>query len=407
MSTNPWEASDDADEIDSEIGAFTQTKETEEKPTPKKSKKRPSGPPQNKKQVDDFEAEAKDRNSGPLSFTDEIVENPGKLNDDQVAAMLAKQFTPLKKRAKKSTFNVGAYAHEKVGKTHFLMTAARFNGLIVSWDDFDYFLDEDAKMVDEKGFFIDDMNKVTTQKTKKKFTKKHINAGSKEVPPGWPVYIVDTEFGTDELEAEFDDVSDKIHVISIYEDDEKTMEADPVKSLIAADKALTALTYLKQGTVAFDSFPDILDWMNGTLRVKVLKKDKNADILPKDYYWRNDKLRGTVMKILSIPGVHSILTAQMREIWEKASGGTGRYKHNFNEKIPYWLNTVAHLQKSEVKEKLVRWLDITDTRYEVPTYRFPKRPLRIVNPDFSQMAHLLALGMVPSNYRGEIHIQDL
>ena len=54
--------------------------------------------------------------------------------------------------------------------------------------------------------------------------------------------------------------------------DTKTVEVDPIQSIEALEKALTALRTLEKGTVVIDSVSDVWAWMQAWLEVVASKK---------------------------------------------------------------------------------------------------------------------------------------
>jgi len=243
------------------------------------------------------------------------------------ALLSAMGFEKLSDTLHRMKLNIGIHGMEKSGKSQFCMSAAAFEGL--------------------------DMK---------------VNGAEIKIPPGWPVIIIDTEEGTRQLAPKIPKkYQDRIFRKQVYRENSDTFECDPLASLIEVDKILSMVHRMPQGTVVIDSFPDVVGWMNGVLRLKVLNINPNERVQPSDYFWRNDKMRGMIMKLFGSPSLHVIITAQDEEEYNDARlTPTGVYKANWYKKVPYWVDFVLAMRKAQSREGISRWIDVEATRFELP-----------------------------------------
>jgi hypothetical protein len=253
-------------------------------------------------------------------------------------------FKSLREVAKRMKLHIAVHGLQKSGKTRFCMSAADFKGLKIEH--------EGRKVV---------------------------------IPGGSPVVVIGTEDGSRQLATQVpEEYLDKVFIREVYRENPDTFECDPLLSLQEVDKVLSGLRFMKKGTIVIDSFPDIVGWMNGVLRMKVLKIDPSERVQPSDYFWRNDKMVGMVRKLFSVENVHVMLTGQDEEVVRDAKlTPTGIFRPNWYKKVPYWVDFVIKIVKTESREGLSRWMEVEDTRFEPPEGFRP--PPKIIPPTFEEL----------------------
>jgi hypothetical protein len=318
----------------------------------KNTKKKVSKKKAAKRKAKKVEEKAEEVRKGETDITAPISENideeldiniEGIDTEDFDAIMKAMGFEKMKDAAKRMKLHIAVHGLPKVGKTRFCLSAAEYEG-------------ETLKSDDGREVII---------------------------PAGYPVVVIDTEDGSRQLSSQVPvEWQEKIYIKNVYREDPNTFECDPLLSLREVDKILSSLRFMKQGTIIIDNFPDVVSWMNGVLRKKVLNIRPADGVQPSDYFWRNDKMYGFVRKLFFTKNVHVIFTGQDEEVYRDASiTPTGIYKPNWYKKVPYWVDFVVHAKKSQTRDGLMRWIEITDSRFDLPE-DLP-RPIKIMDSTFS------------------------
>lgn len=158
-----------------------------------------------------------------------------------------------------------------------------------------------------------------------------------------PVYVIDTEMGTAQLEQQFPDKD--IRVVNVWEAGDD-FETDPILSLRNVDLIVDSLSDIPEGsTIVIDSGTDLWEWVKGCLRLEVLKVDKTAHVQPSDYQWANSKYAAIILKLLKYPA-HFCITAREQKEYSSASlDETGSVYPNWQKWTPNYVDFNIHLQK--------------------------------------------------------------
>lgn len=208
---------------------------------------------------------------------------------------------------------------------------------------------------------------------------KGFNGKRRILPPGKPVYVLDTENASeDEADFNFPDYIDEgdILIKNCFVENPLTKEIDPTKSLDLLEEWAYSLTDEKVGTLVIDNFTDYCDWVYYKLVDVVLGIGFTADGKPKrnpmpiEYQWRNKKIKDFLRRLRNIP-LNVILIAQVKEEWGNTGGGpmdgyrTGGYESNVLKGTKYWVDVIARYEKiAEDNGKVTRKLVIKDSRFE-------------------------------------------
>jgi len=166
-----------------------------------------------------------------------------------------------------------------------------------------------------------------------------------------PVYILETERGAHQLAKLFP--KKDINILNCYVSTGDAQQ-DCLASLDLMKEAIEALSDLEEGTICIDSGTDIWEWVQGVLRLEVLKVDLAAKVQPSDYKWANAEYRSIIMKCRAIP-THFILTARRREVFQDARlTPTGVYKAQWQKWTPHWIDVQICLYKDRTKQGVIR-----------------------------------------------------
>ena len=155
-----------------------------------------------------------------------------------------------------------------------------------------------------------------------------------------PVYVIDTEFGAAQLAKQFPDKDIRIaHVWELGDD----FETDPITCLANVDMAVESLSDVSEGTIVIDSGTDLWKWIQGVLRLLVLKVDKTANVRPSDYAWANAKYASVILRLLKQP-VNFVITARAKPIYTSASlDTTGELEPQWQKDTPHFVDFVIRM----------------------------------------------------------------
>ena len=157
-----------------------------------------------------------------------------------------------------------------------------------------------------------------------------------------PVFVIDTENGTGPLASKFPEAK-VINICSLEGDDES--EKDEVKNFENFQKAVEYLISLPDeqiGTIVVDSITDVWSWCQGYAKVKIFKLNVE-DRLKQRFDWGvvNTLLRKQVLKLIN-KNCNIVFTAREADIYDDASGPSGRVKPETQKKVPFFVDIVLH-----------------------------------------------------------------
>jgi hypothetical protein len=196
------------------------------------------------------------------------------------------------------------------------------------------------------------------------------------LPPGKPVYVLDTENATeDEAYMHFAKhvKSGGIIIENCFVENLATKEIDPTASMEKLEEWAYSLTEETVGTLGIDNFTDYCDWAYYKLVDKILGIGFTADgkerkhPLPVQYKWMRKKIKSFLKRLRNI-GINVILVAQVKAEWagdgDLESRKTGRFVMEGMEGSDYWVDVVCEYEKEIVDGEIVRKLTVTDSRFE-------------------------------------------
>lgn len=238
-----------------------------------------------------------------------------------------------KKTKRKKGLVIFVYAMQKVGKTHFALTASNFEGF------------EGQRRI---------------------------------IPKGYPAYVVDSENSVeDEAEIKFPDEkdNDKILISNCYVEDPRTKENNPTKSMELMEEEAYALSNEEDGTIIIDTFTDYCEFTYYKMVDKILgigfdqDGKENKTPIPIQYKWRTKK-SVSFLRALRNFKMNVILTAQGKEETVGGDGPldyhkTGKIIADALDKAVFWVDVICVLDKyTDESGNLVRKLVVTDCRFE-------------------------------------------
>lgn len=179
-----------------------------------------------------------------------------------------------------------------------------------------------------------------------------------------PVYIIDTENGASPLADKFPDA--KILNICNFSSDEEN-EKDEIKSYEAFVQAIDYLCSLPDdeiGTIVVDSISDIWSWVQGYSKLKIFKLNIE-DRMRQRFDWGipNALIRKLVLKLIN-KNCNVIFTARENDIYDDASGPSGRVKPECQKKIPFYVDVVLHHKMKYVNKQLLFYTDVEKCRFK-------------------------------------------
>ena len=153
-------------------------------------------------------------------------------------------------------------------------------------------------------------------------------------------FILDTENGASPLADKFP----KAKVINICnKDNDDVEEKDEVKNFQNFMDIVNHLINLPDdqvGTIVVDSLTDIWSWCQGYCKVKVFKLNIE-DRLKQRFDWGiiNNIFKKVIYKLIN-KNCNLILTARESDIYDDASGPSGRVKPSTQKNVPYYVDVV-------------------------------------------------------------------
>lgn len=159
-----------------------------------------------------------------------------------------------------------------------------------------------------------------------------------------PIFVIDTENGTGPLADKFPDAQ----VINICDNTgEDTDEKDEVKNLENFQEAINYLISLPDdqvGTIVVDSVSDVWNWCQGYCKIKIFKLNIE-DRLAQRFDWGiiNNLFKKLIMKLIN-KNCNIIFTARESDIYDNASGPSGRVKPETQKKLPFLVDIVLRHQ---------------------------------------------------------------
>jgi len=168
-----------------------------------------------------------------------------------------------------------------------------------------------------------------------------------------PLYVVDTEFGVAPLLQKEPFKNKDIRVFEACVLDTKTVEVDPIQSIEALEKALTALRTLQKGTVVIDSVSDVWSWMQAWLEVVASKKTASGQPYRFEYGKANMRYRKLILRLLAQP-INVVLTAKTTEKYDSQGNPTGLYVPRAQKDTAHMVDVVLYARK-EFDPVAKRW----------------------------------------------------
>lgn len=202
-------------------------------------------------------------------------------------------------------------------------------------------------------------------------------------PP--PVYILETEQGAAQLANNFP--GKDIKVLNCYVSTGDPQQ-DCLESLELLKEAIDSLSDLEEGTLCIDSGTDLWEWVQGVLRLNVLKVDLAAKVQPSDYKWANAEYRSVMMKCRAIPA-HFIFTAREGDVFRDARlTPTGVHKATWQKWTPHWIDIDLYMFKEDVK-------GVETFRTEIKKFRHHRLDQKLhVDLDFDKLYKIVSPYMV-------------
>lgn len=196
------------------------------------------------------------------------------------------------------------------------------------------------------------------------------------IPPGKPVYILDTENATeDEAYLHFKEQMEKREILieNCFVENPLTKEIDPTKSMEKLEEWAYSLTEETDGTIGIDNFSDYCEWAYFKLVDKILGIGFTADgkerkhPIPVQYKWMRKHIKSFLKRLRNI-GINVILVSQVKAEWagdgDLDSRKTGKFVMEAMEGSDYWADVICEYYKIKEDGKTVRKLVITDSRFE-------------------------------------------
>ena len=177
-----------------------------------------------------------------------------------------------------------------------------------------------------------------------------------------PVFIIDTENGASPLAAKFPNAK----VLNICNtDNDEAEEKDEVKNFegfINAVNHLIALPEEQVGTIVIDSISDIWVWCQGYCKIKIFKLNIE-DRLKQRFDWGiiNNMFKKVIMKLINA-NCNVIFTAREGEIYDNASGPSGRVKPETQKKVPFFVDIVLRHRAKFIQNKINFYVEVEKCR---------------------------------------------
>lgn len=213
----------------------------------------------------------------------------------------------------------------------------------------------------------------------------------REIPCGFPAYILDTEeesaldIADDKFEKYLIDGSMKIKQCGIRDENNKL---DKATSLITLESFTETLLNQEQGTIIIDTLTDYADWLYFVLVTKVLPdrydfdelwENETEKLLPFQYTWKKmhnvkflRNLRATKMNVILIAqgkDEYEVEPADPSKNKKMQMSKTGAIIADVDGKTGHWVDITALLEKDQYTGE--RKLTITNSRFEDSKADYP------------------------------------
>lgn len=177
-----------------------------------------------------------------------------------------------------------------------------------------------------------------------------------------PVFIIDTENGASPLANKFPNAK----VLNIYNtDNDDADEKDEVKNFenfVNAVNYLIALPDEEVGTIVVDSISDIWVWCQGYCKIKIFKLNIEERLKQRfDWGIINNMFKKVIMKLINAK-CNVIFTAREGEIYDNASGPSGRVKPETQKKVPFFVDVVLRHQSKFIQGKVNFYVNVEKCR---------------------------------------------
>lgn len=177
-----------------------------------------------------------------------------------------------------------------------------------------------------------------------------------------PIYIIDTENGAPPLADKFPNVN-VINICNMEgEDVDEKDEVRNFENFQEVVKQLTSLPDDQVGTIVVDSVSDIWTWCQGYCKVKVFKLNIE-DRLAQRFDWGiiNNTFKKIIMKLVN-KNCNVIFTAREGDIYDNASGPSGRVKPETQKKLPFLVDIVLRHQVKFINKIVTFYAQIEKCR---------------------------------------------
>lgn len=179
-----------------------------------------------------------------------------------------------------------------------------------------------------------------------------------------PIFVIDTENGTGPLADKFPNAQVINICESIGEDTDEKDEVKNFENFQEAIKFLIALPDEQIGTIVIDSITDIWSWCQAYAKVKIFKLNIE-DRLKQRFDWGiiNTLLRKQILKLIN-KNCNLIFTAREADIWDDASGPSGRVRPEVQKKVPFFVDIVLRHEYRFINKQILFQVKVEKCRYD-------------------------------------------
>ena len=162
-----------------------------------------------------------------------------------------------------------------------------------------------------------------------------------------PIYIVDTEFGSEPVTTKFADKKEIYTMDAVYAENGII---DPIKSLKLVEDALRELKDVEYGTIAIDSVTNIWKWLGIWLDdVATRRYKKTGEVMRTEWGKANDRYIKMILSLLHKRNVHVVLTSHETNLYDSQGNPLPIFVPRWQSSTPHWVDFLVRIYWKEVQ----------------------------------------------------------
>ena len=188
-----------------------------------------------------------------------------------------------------------------------------------------------------------------------------------------PIYIIDTEFGSEPVTTKFADKKEIYTMDAVYAENGIV---DPIESLKLVEEAFKELKDVEYGTIAVDSVTNIWKWLGIWLDdVATRRYKKTGEIARFEWGKANDRYIKMILSLLHKRNVHVVLTSHETNLYDAQGNPLPIFVPRWQSSTPHWVDFLVRIYWKDVQigavKKKQRMFSIEKCRFgELKTFEY-------------------------------------